>query len=75
MTPIRTKLILTLVLAMAVVTMGHAADMNEKDPPSESESDDARHRIDISAIFLDSISSDSANGILGYTYSLTSKLK
>jgi hypothetical protein len=71
-TPIRNKLIWTLVLAMLVVTMGHAADMDENDSLSESESDGARHRIDISAIFLDSVSSDSVNGILGYTYNLTS---
>lgn len=31
-----------------------------------------RHRIDISAIFLDSVSADSLNGILGYTYNFTS---
>jgi hypothetical protein len=47
-TLIRTKLILTLVLAMLVVTMGHAADMDENDPLSESESGNARHRIEIS---------------------------
>jgi hypothetical protein len=60
------------VLAMLIVTMGQAADMNENDPLSESESDEPRHRVDISAIFLDSVSSDSVNGLLGYTYSLTS---
>jgi hypothetical protein len=37
------------VLAMLIATMGHA-DMDENDPLSESESDEARHRVDISAI-------------------------
>lgn len=31
-----------------------------------------RHRIDLTAFFLDTLSADSANGLLGYTYSLTS---
>jgi hypothetical protein len=57
---------------MLVVSIGHAADMNENDPLSESKSDDARHRIDMSAIFPGSVSSDSLNGSLGYTYNLTS---
>jgi hypothetical protein len=31
----------------------------------------ARHRLDFSAVFLDAASSDSINGLLGYTYNLT----
>jgi hypothetical protein len=47
------------------------------DDAEDSESDNSaaaalRHRIDISAVFLDGISADALNGILGYTYSLTS---
>jgi hypothetical protein len=46
------------------------------DDAEDSESDNSaaaapRHRIDISAVFLDGVAADSLNGILGYTYNLT----
>ena len=39
---------------------------------NESTKSVPRHRIDLTAVFLDTLSADSANGILGYTYNLTS---
>jgi len=38
----------------------------------QAEESAPRHRIDLTAVFLDTLSTDSANGILGYTYNLAS---
>jgi len=48
-----------------------AAD--EVEQPDEAEVLESRHRIDIGALFFDSVSADSLNGTIGYTYNLTSK--
>jgi hypothetical protein len=48
-----------------------AADESSK--PDEAEAFESRHRLDIGATFLDTLSVDSLNGIVGYTYNLTSK--
>jgi hypothetical protein len=47
------------------------ADNATDSESEESTAEVPRHRIDISAVFLDSVSTDSINGILGYTYNLT----
>ena len=49
-------------LAQDEVTSQSAAD---------SSNDYPRHRIDLGALFLDEVSSDSFNGTVGYTYNLT----
>jgi hypothetical protein len=40
--------------------------------PDNSATAAIRHRIDVTAVYLDGDSADSINGLLGYTYSLTS---
>jgi hypothetical protein len=47
------------------------ADDVEDSDSKDSAANVIRHRIDIGAVFLDSISADSINGILSYTYNLT----
>jgi len=48
-----------------------ADDNGANNQSRESKEFIARHRVDVTTIFVDSISSDSANGLLGYTYNLT----
>jgi hypothetical protein len=62
-----------LILAIACSTFSQSvvADGAE-DNESQSTAAAPRHRFDISAVFLDGDSTDSLNGLLGYTYTLTS---
>jgi hypothetical protein len=50
-----------------------ADDEDQDGPSAERVRSRPRHRIDVSAIFLDRVSADSANAIVGYTYNLNRK--
>jgi hypothetical protein len=63
-----------LVIAVALSVFGQRVVADDK---ADSESEEsaaavARHRFDISAVFLGGVNGDSINGILGYTYNMTS---
>jgi hypothetical protein len=64
----------SLIVAVACFTFSQdvVADDAEDSESEDSTTAVTRHRIDIGAAYLDSASTDSINGILGYTYSLTS---
>lgn len=61
------------VACLLVSQPGFADQAAASKPQGENTTDVLRHRIDAGAVFLDSISADSINGIFGYTYNLTSK--
>jgi hypothetical protein len=69
----RDQILGILVVAIACFTFSQsvAADDVEDSESKDSATAEIRHRIDIGAVFMDSISTDSINGILGYTYNLT----
>jgi hypothetical protein len=50
-----------------------ADDEDQDDPSVERVRSQPRHRIDVSAVFLDNVSADSVNGVVDYTYNLNSK--
>ncbi len=62
-----------LIVAAACFTFSQSVVANDSEV-AESGSTDAppRHRLDLSAVFLDGDSTDSLSGLLGYTYTLTS---
>lgn len=61
------RAIVLLFAVFAIQAFGHCAIADE------SQESQPRHRIDIGASFLDSVSADSINGVVGYTYNLSSK--
>jgi hypothetical protein len=62
-----------LIVAAACFTFSQSVVANDVEDAESGSTDAApRHRVDISAVFLDGDSTDSLSGILGYTYTLTS---
>jgi hypothetical protein len=70
----RQQLIGILIVAIACSSFCRSvfADNVEDSESDSSITSDIRHRIDIGTIHLDSISTDSLSGLIGYTYNITS---
>ncbi len=64
--------VLIVAIACSIFSPGVVADDLDDSDSEDTAAAVARHRFDISAVFLDSVYSDSRIGILGYTYNMTS---
>jgi hypothetical protein len=62
-----------LVVAIFCVIVGTAAGEEQESWHGADDVGDNRHRIDFGAIFLDGLSTDSLDFLVGYTYNLTSR--
>jgi hypothetical protein len=71
----RDRCVSVIVAAVSVFVFSErciAEDEAANQVTNDSARDEARHRIDLGALFLDEISSDAFNAIVGYTYSFSS---
>jgi hypothetical protein len=71
--PVYSERFTRLACIAAVFFAAPSGAADEDSQPDKTIGFESRHRIDIGATFLDSLSFDSLNGIVGYTYNLTSK--